>query len=59
MPEMFELELGKAGYIIAHEMCRVKKGESVIITVDSVMDFKPVAETAKAAEAAGGKVGGG
>jgi 2,5-dihydroxypyridine 5,6-dioxygenase len=56
MPEMFELELGKAGYIIAHEMCRVKKGESVIITVDSVMDFKPVAETAKAAEAAGGKV---
>jgi len=56
MPEMFELELGKAGYIIAHEMCRVKKGESVIITVDSVMDFKPAAETAKAAEAAGGKV---
>jgi len=56
MPEMFELELGKAGYIIAHEMCCIKKGESVIITVDSVMDFKPVAEVAKAAEAAGGKV---
>jgi leucyl aminopeptidase (aminopeptidase T) len=56
MPEMFELELGKASHIIAHEMCRVKKGESVIITVDSVMDFKPVLETAKAAEAAGGKV---
>ena len=29
MPEMFELELGKAGYIIAHDMCRIKKGESV------------------------------
>jgi len=56
MPEMFELELGKAGYIIAHEMCRIKKGESVIITVDSAMHFKPVEETAKAAEAAGGKV---
>ena len=56
MPEMFELELGKAGYIIAHEMCRIKKGESVIITVDSVMDFRPVEEAAKAAEAAGGKV---
>lgn len=56
MPEMFELELGKAGYVIANEMCRVKKGESVIITVDSVMDFKPVEETAKAVEALGGKV---
>lgn len=56
MPEMFELELGKAGYIVAHDMCRIKKGESVIITVDSVMDFKPVEEVAKAAEAAGGKV---
>ncbi|KKK91381.1 hypothetical protein LCGC14_2713530, partial [marine sediment metagenome] len=56
MPEKFELELGKAGYIVAHEMCRIKKGESVIITVDSVMDFKPVVEVAKAAEACGGKV---
>ncbi|MGI9953075.1 hypothetical protein V3F56_11990 [Moorellaceae bacterium AZ2] len=56
MPEMFELELGKAGYVIVNEMCRVKKGESVIITVDSIMDFKPVEETAKAVEAAGGKV---
>jgi 2,5-dihydroxypyridine 5,6-dioxygenase len=56
MPEIYELELGKAGYIIAHEMCRVQKGESVIITVDSANDFKPAQETAKAAEAAGGKV---
>ena len=56
MPEMFELELGKAGYVIVFEMCRIKKGESVIITVDSVMDFKPVVEVAKVAEAAGGKV---
>lgn len=48
MPEMFELELGKAGYVIVFEMCRIKKGESVIITVDSVMDFKPVVEVAKA-----------
>ena len=56
MPEMFELELGKAGYIVAQEMCRIKKGESVIITVDSVMDFRPVAEVAKAVEAIGGKV---
>jgi len=53
---MFELELGKAGYIVAQEMCRIKKGESVILTVDSVMDVKPVVDVAKAAEAAGGKV---
>jgi leucyl aminopeptidase (aminopeptidase T) len=56
MPEMFELELGKAGHVVVNEMCRVKKGESVIITVDSVMDMKPVMEVAKSAEAAGGKV---
>jgi 2,5-dihydroxypyridine 5,6-dioxygenase len=56
MPGMFELELGKAGYVVVFEMCRVKKGESVLITVDSVMDLKPVFEVAKAAEAAGGKV---
>ena len=56
MPGMFELELGKAGYVVVFEMCRVKKGESVLITVDSVMDLRPVFEVAKAAEAAGGKV---
>jgi len=56
MPDKFELELGKAGYIVAFEMCKIKKGENVIITVDSVMDLKPVMEVAKAAEAAGGKV---
>jgi len=56
MPEMLELEMGKAGYIVVNEMCRVKKGESVIITVDSAMDMKPVMEVAKSAEAAGGKV---
>ena len=52
MPEMFELEMGKAGYIVAFEMCRIKKGESVIITADSAVDFRPVEEIAKAAEAA-------
>jgi leucyl aminopeptidase (aminopeptidase T) len=56
MPENYELELGKAGYIVAHEMCKVRKAETVLITVDSVMDFRPAAEVAKAAEAAGGKV---
>jgi 2,5-dihydroxypyridine 5,6-dioxygenase len=56
MPERYELELGKAGYVVAFQMCRIRKGETVLLTVDSVMDFKTVAETAKACEAAGGKV---
>jgi len=56
MPTQYALELGKAGYIVAHDMCRIKKGESVLITVDSAMHFQPVEEVAKAAEAAGGKV---
>jgi len=53
---MYELELGRAGHIVAFEMARVKKGETVLITVDSVMDFKTAAEIAKACEAARGKV---
>ena len=56
MPTQYALELGKAGYIIAHDMCRIKKGESVLITADSAVHFQPVEEVAKAAEAAGGKV---
>lgn len=56
MPTQYDLELGKAGFIVAHDMCRIKRGESVLITVDSAMDFRPAEEVAKAAEAAGGKV---
>ena len=56
MPTQYDLELGKASFVIAHDMCRIKRGESVLITVDSAMDFRPVEEVAKAAEAAGGKV---
>jgi len=56
MPTLFDLELAKAGHIVANDMCRVKKGESVLITVDSAMEFKPVEEVAKATEAAGCKV---
>ncbi len=56
MPTLFDLELAKAGHIVVNDMCRVKKGESVLITVDSAMEFKPVEEVAKATEAAGCKV---
>lgn len=50
------LDLGKAGYIIARDMCRVKSGESVLLTADDSTDMKPVLEVAKAAEALGAKV---
>ena len=56
MARSMEFELGKAAYLIVVEMCRVKKGETVLITIDSVMDFKIAEEIAKAAESVGGKV---
>jgi len=52
----YEFELGKAANTIVNELCRVKKGETVLITTDSIMDLRPPLETAKAAEAAGAKV---
>ena len=56
MPVQYDLELAKAGHVIANDMCAIAPGESVLLTVDSAMDFRPVEEVAKAAEAAGGKV---
>ncbi len=56
MPSGQDLELGKAAYIIINEMTKVKKGESVLITVDSAGEFRVAEETAKIAEAVGGKV---
>ena len=56
MAEMFEFEVAKAASMVVRDLCRIKPGESVLITVDSAMDFKPVEETAKAAEAVGAKV---
>jgi len=56
MPTRHDLELAKAGHIVVNDMCAVAPGESVLITVDSAMDFRPAEEIAKVAEAAGGKV---
>lgn len=56
MPFMYSLELGRAAYIIANDMCNIKPDESVLITVDSAADFAPAEAVAQAAEALGGKV---
>ena len=56
MPVRYDLELARAARVVADSMCGIEPGESVLITVDSTMDFRPVEEVAKAAEGAGGKV---
>ena len=56
MARSMEFELGKAAYMVVVEMCRVKKGETVLVTIDSAMDFKIAQEIAKVAEFVGGKV---
>ena len=56
MPGIMDLELANASYKLMNELIKVKEGESVLITVDSVADFRPVEEMAKAAEMLGAKV---
>lgn len=50
-----DLELANACYKLMNDLIKVKKGESVLITVDSVADFHVVEEMAKAAEVLGAK----
>ena len=54
--DRFALEMGRAGYVIAKDMCKIQPGESVLITIDSVSDTAPAIAVAQAAEALGGKV---
>ena len=49
MDNRYALEMGRAGYVIANDMCKVKPGESVLITIDSVSDPAALA-VAQAAE---------
>ena len=56
MPKFMDLELANACYKLMHDLIQVKKGESVLITVDSKAEFRVVEEMAKAAEAGGADV---
>ena len=38
MPEIFALKMGKAADVIVNHMCRVKKGESVVIEPHKILD---------------------
>lgn len=56
MPTQCDLELFQAAYKTVKEIVRVKKGENLLITIDSVGDFRVAEEMAKAGEALGAKV---
>lgn len=55
MSKILEMELTKSAYKLMHDMCQVKKGESVLITIDSVADFHVAEEIAKISDALGAK----
>jgi hypothetical protein len=56
MPSLMDLELGKTAYKAVNKLCKVKPGESVLITVDGPQEWRVAEEIAKAAEAAEAKV---
>ena len=55
MASYMDLELAKTAYVLMHDLVKVKKGESVLITTDSVSDFRVAEEIAKMSEALGAK----
>lgn len=56
MPTICDLELFQAAYKTVHDLLVVKPGENLLITIDSVSDFRVAEEMAKAGEALGAKV---
>jgi 2,5-dihydroxypyridine 5,6-dioxygenase len=56
MPTSKDLELFKAAYKTVKEILRVKQGENLLITIDSISDFRVAEEMAKAGAALGAKV---
>lgn len=56
MPEFLELELAQAADFLIRDALAVKKGESVLVTIDTETDFRVAEATARAAESAGGRV---
>lgn len=56
MPTSQDLELARAAHKTVREIVRVKEGENLLITIDSVSDFRVAEEMAKAGETVGAKV---
>lgn len=55
MSETMQMELAKSAYKLLHDMTKVQKGESVLVTIDSVADLSVAQEIAKMADALGCK----
>lgn len=56
MPTIDDMELARAAYKTVREIVRVREGESLLITIDSVSEFRVAEEMAKAGAAVGAKV---
>lgn len=56
MPNTQDLELAVTAYKVVRDLCQIKKGESLLITIDSAGYWSLAEETAKAGEALGAKV---
>jgi leucyl aminopeptidase (aminopeptidase T) len=56
MPQFLDLELSQTAYKLMHDQVGLQKGESVLITIDSVSEFRVAEEIAKMSEALGAKV---
>lgn len=56
MPTTMDLEIGVAAYKVVRDLLNLKKGESLLITIDSAGHWRMAEETAKAGEAMGAKV---
>ena len=56
MPTTLDLEIAVAAHKVVRDLVALKKGESLLITIDSLGYWRIAEETAKAAEAAGAKV---
>lgn len=56
LPFLLDLELGKTAHVVISKLCKVKPGESVLITIDDLGDWRVAEEVAKAAQAVDAKV---
>ncbi len=55
MAQFLDMELTKTAYKLMHDMVKVKEGESVLVTIDSVGDIRVAEEITKMADALGAK----
>lgn len=56
MPSFMDMEIARTAYKLVHDMIQLKAGESVLVTIDSISEFRVAEEIAKMADALGGKV---